>query len=276
MGFVQAVLLALLAPSLRPWLSQSVFAHWTPTRCLSRWSASHGNPIVPRLCRGKGKQNECCGGNVSRRNGSGRPEMQAPNYSPTHVLSHSSRYQPRHSYSMSVFWHVHSARNGVPRMPKMASRQLLGLPAHLSVELSMAHACSYCSSRARHSGSSWHSSATVWHAGCVAAYTTPFDAFRSMVSGFFAHAGCIFSWARRHASLRCGDLLATKTSEACNVHDRDSGCGVRVCVHFLEMVRTCTRKMRCLAKSLRSPDDKMLAVHPDRHSDCTYGSHNVI
>lgn len=134
-------------------------------------------------------------------------------HSPTHVLSHSSRYQPRHSYSMSVFWQVHSARNGVPSIPKMANRQLFGLPAHFNVELSIAQACSYCSSRARHSGSSWHSSATVWHAGCVPVYTTPFDAFKSMVSGFFAHDGCIFSWARRHASLRCGDLLTIESNQ---------------------------------------------------------------
>lgn len=127
--------------------------------------------------------------------------------SPTHVLSHSKRYHPRHSYSISVFWHVHDVRSGVPSMPKIARRQLFGLPAHFSVELSMAQACSYCSSRDRQSGSSRHISATVWHGGCVPVYTTPFDAFKSVTSPFFAHDGCIFSWVRRHASFLWGDLL---------------------------------------------------------------------
>lgn len=66
---------------------------------------------------------------------------------PTHVFSQSRRYHPKHSYTRSVLWHEHVDLNGVPKIPKMAVRHPLGWPAHFSVELSIAHACSYCSRR---------------------------------------------------------------------------------------------------------------------------------
>lgn len=136
-------------------------------------------------------------------------EKHMKQYIPTQGFSHNNRCQPKHSYSCckSEPWQAQDVLSGVPRIPRRANRQLLTFPAHFFVTLSTAHDCSYLSKRARHSGSSRHKSATVWHDG-GGLYTMPFEVCGFMLSGgLWAQAGWSFSCANMHVSCRFGDFL---------------------------------------------------------------------
>lgn len=108
---------------------------------------------------------------------------------------------------------------------------------------------------------------------------TPFEALISISSGFFAHDGCNFSCALRHASLRC-DILLNRSSGI--KRERKSGrewekVSVNVCVCLrqqMNCVFTCTRRRQYPVRNPRSTRGRTFAMRPNTHSDCIFGNRN--